>query len=123
MKPIWKGQVYITSNKMTYCIIKKITTVFFNIIVRFKTEISVSTLARQEVTCVLSHSVVSDFFVTLWTVAYQAPLSMKFSRQAYWSGLPFPFPGDLPGPGIEPKSPTLQVDSLLLSHWEAQNRK
>ena len=108
---------------MTYCIIKKITTVFFNIIVRFKTEISVSTLARQEVTCVLSHSVVSDFFVTLWTVAYQAPLSMKFSRQAYWSGLPFPFPGDLPGPGIEPISPTLQVDSLLLSHWEAQNRK
>ena len=50
---------------------------------------------------------------TLWTVAFQAPLSMGFSRQEYWSGLPFPSPGDLPDPGIEPRSPTLQVDSLL----------
>ena len=47
-----------------------------------------------------------------WTVACQAPLSMGFSRQEYWSGLPFPSPGDLPDPGIEPGSPTLQVDSL-----------
>ena len=45
--------------------------------------------------------------VTLWTVAHQAPLSMGFSRQEYWSGLPFPSPGDLPDPGIEPGSPTL----------------
>ena len=44
---------------------------------------------------------------TLWTVAYQAPLSMRFSRQKYWSGLPFPSPGDLPEPGIEPRSPAL----------------
>ena len=44
-------------------------------------------------------------FVTLWTVAYQASLSMGFSRQEYWSGLPFPSPGDLPDPGIEPLSP------------------
>ena len=48
----------------------------------------------------------------VWTVAYQAPLSMGFSRQEYWSGLPFPFPGDLPNPGIEPKSPALQADAL-----------
>ena len=48
-----------------------------------------------------------------WTVAHQAPLSMGFSRQEYWSGLPFPSPGDLPDPGIEPRSPTLQADSLL----------
>ena len=41
-------------------------------------------------------------FVTLWTVAHQAPLSMGFSRQEYWSGLPFPPPGDLPEPGMEP---------------------
>ena len=41
-----------------------------------------------------------------------APLSMEFSRQEYWSGLPYPFPGDLPNPGIEPVSPTLQADSL-----------
>ena len=47
-----------------------------------------------------------------WTVAHQAPLSMGFSRQEYWSGLPFPFPGDLSDPGIEPRSPALQVDSL-----------
>ena len=46
-------------------------------------------------------------FATPWTAAYQAPLSMQFSRQEYWSGLPFPSPGDLPDPGIEPGSPAL----------------
>ena len=51
-------------------------------------------------------------FATPWTVAYQAPLSMGFSRQEYWSGLPFPSPGDLPDPGIEPGSPALQADAL-----------
>ena len=52
-------------------------------------------------------------FATPWMVAYQAPLSMGFSRQEYWSGLPFPFPGDLPNPGIEPRCPALQTDALL----------
>ena len=47
-----------------------------------------------------------------WTVAWQAPLSMGFPRQEYWSGLPFPSPGDLPNPGTEPGSPALQVDDL-----------
>ena len=47
-----------------------------------------------------------------WTVACWAPLSMGFSRQEYWSGLPFPPPGDLPDPGIKPGSPVLQADSL-----------
>ena len=51
-------------------------------------------------------------FVTPWTVAHQAPPSMGFSRQEYWSGLPFPFLGDLPDPGIESRSPTLQADAL-----------
>ena len=51
--------------------------------------------------------------VTPWTVAYQAPLSMGFSRQEYWSGLLFPSPGELPNPGIEPQSPALQADDLL----------
>ena len=51
-------------------------------------------------------------FVTPWTAIYQAPLSMGFSRQEYWSGLPFPSPGDPLDPGIEPGSPTLQVDAL-----------
>ena len=54
--------------------------------------------------------------MTPWTVACQAPLSVGFPRQEYWSGLPFSSPGELPGPGIEPTSPTWQVDSLLLSH-------
>ena len=51
-------------------------------------------------------------FAALWTVAYQAPLSMGFSRQEYWSGLLFPSPEDLPDPGIEPRSATLQADTL-----------
>ena len=53
-----------------------------------------------------------QLFATLWTVVYQAPLSMGFSRQEYWSGLPFPSPADLPDPGIEPRSPELQADAL-----------
>ena len=50
---------------------------------------------------------------TPWTVAYQAPPSMGFSRQEYWRGLPFPSPGNLPDPGIEAGSPTSQADALL----------
>ena len=67
--------------------------------------------------CLLSSSVMSDYFVTLWPVACQAPLSMGFCRQEYWSGLPFPLLGDIPNPGIKPTSlasPALQVDSLIL---------
>ena len=68
----------------------------------------------------LSHSKWSEvkllshvrLFATLWTVALQAPLSMGFSMQEYWSGLPFPSPGDLPNPGIERRSPAWQVDAL-----------
>ena len=54
-----------------------------------------------------------QLFATPWTVACQAPLSMGFLRQEYWSGLPFPSPGDLPNPGTELGSPTCQADSLL----------
>ena len=53
---------------------------------------------------------------TPWMVALQAPLSMEFLRQEYWSGLPFPSPGDLPEPGIKPTSPSWQADSFPLSH-------
>ena len=56
----------------------------------------------RDIVCVLSHF--SHVFATLWTVAHQAPLSMRFSRQGYWSGLPCPPPGDLPDPGIKPVS-------------------
>ena len=68
---------------------------------------------------VFSYSVVSDSFETPWPAGHQAPLSMGFPRQEYWSGLPFLPPGHLPHSGIEPKSPELPVrqeDSLLLSH-------
>ena len=58
----------------------------------------------------------SGSFVTPWTVAHQAPLSMGFPKQEYWNGLPFLSPGDLPNPGIEPASPARQADSLPLSH-------
>ena len=67
----------------------------------------------------LSHFSCVWLFVTLWTVASQAPLSMGFSKQEYWSGLPCPPPGDLPDPGIEPvfhAASASQGDSLLLSH-------
>ena len=69
-------------------------------------------LPELETMCVLSRSVM-PVSATPWTVARQAPLSMGFSRQEYWSGLPCPPPGALPNPGIEPRSPTLQEDSLL----------
>ena len=53
-----------------------------------------------------------QLFATPWTVAFQASPSMGFSRQEYWSGLPFPSPGDLPNPGMEPGSPALEADAL-----------
>ena len=53
-----------------------------------------------------------QLFAILWTIACQAPPSMGFSRQEYWSGLSVPFPGDLPDPGIKPESPVLQADAL-----------
>ena len=55
-----------------------------------------------------------QLFATPWTVAHQAPPSVGFSRQEYWSWLPFPSPGDLSDPGIEPRSPTLQEDAFNL---------
>ena len=60
----------------------------------------------------VSHSVMSDS-ATPWAVAHRAPLSMEFSRQEYYSGLPCPSPGDLPGPGTDPGSPALLANSLL----------
>ena len=68
--------------------------------------------SHNEVLSVCSVSCHVQLFVTLWTVALQAPLSMGLSRQEYWSGFPCSPSGDLPNPGIEPQSPTLQADSL-----------
>ena len=61
--------------------------------------------------CILNHV---QFFATSWTKTHQAPLAMGFSRQEYWSGLPFPPPGDLPDPGIKPWSPALKADSYQI---------
>ena len=66
-----------------------------------RTEVKVKSLSRVRL------------FATPWTVAHQSPQSMEFSRQEYWSGLPFPYPGDLPGPGIEPVSLTSPLN------WQA----
>ena len=69
--------------------------------------------------CVLSHFSCVWQFATLWTIDQQSPLSVGFSKEEYWSGLPCPPPGDLPDPGVKPvcpETPALQVDSLLLSH-------
>ena len=71
--------------------------------------------------CMLSYFCLVQLYATLWTVAHQAPLSMRFSRQEYWSVLPCPTPGDLPDPGLEPTSPMvllLQANSLQLSYLE-----
>ena len=65
----------------------------------------------------LSCSAVSNSFETPWNVACQAPLSIEFPRQEYWSGRPFPLPGDLPDPRISCNSPPLQAYSLPLSQW------
>ena len=75
--------------------------------------------SRQAKSCLI--------LVTPWTVACQAPLSMGFSRQEYWSGFPFPSPGDLPDPRIKPEAPTSQADSLLtelrrIKSWQKQIR-
>ena len=76
-----------------------------------------TTLLISYVCCMVNSFSPVRLFVTLWTIAQQAPLSMGFSKQEYWSGLPCPPPGDLPNPGIEPVSPVLQEDSLSLCHW------
>ena len=73
--------------------------------------------------CVLSHFSRVHLFATPWTVAHEAPLSTGFSRQEYWSGLPFSSPGSLPDPGIEPTSlvsPALAGEFFIVSTtWEA----
>ena len=71
--------------------------------------------------CLVSKSCLT--LATSWTVALQAPLSMGFPRQEYWSGLPSPSPGDPPDPGIEPESSAWQVDSLLLTHLESLSER
>ena len=82
-------------------------------------KVSMMSLLVQLCWCCLVALVLSDSFVTPWTITYQVPLFMGFPRQEYWSRLPFPSPGDLPNPRVEPASPAWQADSLPLSHLES----
>jgi len=91
------------------CISNLILTHFYFSILQFF-EMSLFALESERKKVTLLSCV--RLFVTPWTVAYQALPSMGFSRQGYWSGLPFPSPGDLPDPRIETRSPALQTDAL-----------
>ena len=84
---------------------------------------SISVTIKGKCVCVymLGRYIMSDSFETLWTGALQAPLSMGFSRQEYWSGLPFPPPRDLPNPGIKPMSQTHVIKTLGLLPWQADS--
>ena len=90
-----KWSIFVFDNRIrrTWSVLSKIMT-------SMKVKVKVKSLSHVQL------------FATPWTVTYQAPWSMGFSRQEYWSELPFPFPGDLPNPGIEPGSPALQIDAL-----------
>ena len=85
----------------------------YNIVFVSTLQQSVSVIPIHICCCCLVAKLHLTLFLTPWTVAHQAPLSMGFSREEYRSGLPFSSPGDLSDPGIEPRSPALQADSLL----------
>ena len=93
-------QIYKTSKEMEIKTEEGFNWSFINLIVKSKRKVKVKLLSYVQL------------FATPWTVAHQASPSMGFSRQEYWSGLPFALPGDLPHPGIEPRSPALPVDAL-----------
>ena len=119
---IWNGNAIATLKKLIYFNWRIITLQYSDGFFHILTWIShIATLFttfyafRYPSVCQLLSRV--QLFVTSWTAAHQAPLSIGFSRQEYWSGLPFPSPGDLPDPGIEPGSPALQADSLPTELW------
>ena len=96
----WMGlDEFISNDHYIYCIEYIVVYILYSILYSMKWS-EVKSLSRVRL------------FVTPWTVAHQALLSMGFSRQEYWSGLPFPSPGDLPNPVIEPRSSVLQADAL-----------
>ena len=104
-----KGLLYSTGNYSQYLVINYNWKIILKIIYVYM---------HNWITLPCTWNIVSQLycrvrlFVTPRTIAHQAPPSMGFSRQEYWSGLPFPSPWDLPDPGIEPRSPTLQADAL-----------
>ena len=99
------GENLITGNLFTLrCLLKK---EIFIIKIHFVTGLRIFRPENKYCFVVQLLSRLRLFFMTPWTVACQAPLSMRFSRQEYWSGLPFPFPENIPNPGMEPQTPTL----------------
>ena len=98
----WLIHVNVWQNPLQYCKVISLQLIKINGKKRKKKKQSYPLVKSESV----NHSVISDP-VTPWTVAHQTPLSMAFFRQEYWSGLPFPSPGDLPNPGIKPRSPAL----------------
>ena len=101
----WMTQIVL--HELIYCIRSWLNIICLRVILSL---LDIFFLYSTMCCAVLSHLVMSDS--TSWTVARRAPLSMGFSRQEYWNGLPFPSPGYLPDPGIKTSSPALQVDSL-----------
>ena len=104
----WTRLKHTHTHTHTHPFVSKVMSLLFNTLSRFVIAFLIEVLVSQ---CV-------QLFAAPWTVAHQAPLSMKFSRREYWSGLPFPSPGHHSDPGIEPGSPTLKADSYLsFSYW------
>ena len=111
--------IYVYTQLMHFVVQRKITqhckAIIFQEIHKWKKELNFSSSSLSvDVLCwVLSRFSGVRLFATLWTIALHSPLSRGFSRQEYWSGLPCSPPGDLPDPGIKPRSLALQGDSLL----------
>ena len=101
---------------LNHWITREICSLQFECIHQLASSLYLGVLCKLHLLLLLSYSVVSDSFVTPWTIACQAPHSVGFIRQEYWSGLSFPSLENLPNPGIEPISAAWQVNSLPLSH-------
>ena len=99
--------------------VKGTKTVVQNLVFKEQEKASLTETSITLLQCIVKSLSRVRLFVIPWTVVYQASLSMGFSRQEYWSGWPFPSPGDLPDPGTEPRSPALQADALPSEPLEA----
>ena len=94
-----RGRALLTCSELGVCLIMKLPSEPVHAVhIRYERKVKLLSRAR--------------LFATPWTAVHQTPPSMGFTKQEYWSGLPFPSPGDLPNPGIEPRSPALQADAL-----------
>ena len=104
---LWSHYFLFSKDNLWICLVfifPPLFSVHFYLIILFSSRLSIYMKERFAQSC--------QIFVTPWTVACQVPLSLEFSRQEYWKGLPFPSPGDVPNPEIKPRSSALQADSL-----------